>query len=118
METMKFAFRWQVEDQESGLEPIVTALSQLDSYLSEHPPITQETFSEMLSLAQKLESSKILDQVKVSTQFLDKSLSLLLSGGKILMFVLFFSDCREAVPGDTRITGGATRSFTEVEAPV
>ncbi|CAG0893196.1 unnamed protein product [Darwinula stevensoni] len=66
METMKFAFRWQVEDQESGLEPIVTALSQLDSYLSEHPPITEETFSEMLSLAQKLESSKILEQVKIA----------------------------------------------------
>ncbi|XP_076337007.1 puratrophin-1-like [Tachypleus tridentatus] len=75
LETMKFVSKMKVEQlSTSGL---VKMLKQLQDYLEDHPPITDEVFQEMLNLATKLENKKLLDQCKAASARCQETMELI-----------------------------------------
>ncbi|XP_076352622.1 puratrophin-1-like isoform X2 [Tachypleus tridentatus] len=64
LEAMKFVSKMKVNQPTSP--GVVTLLKSVQEYLEDHPPITYETFQEMLKLSTKLENKNLLDQCKIA----------------------------------------------------
>ncbi|XP_022246454.1 uncharacterized protein LOC106463042 isoform X1 [Limulus polyphemus] len=64
LEAMKFVSKMKVNQPTSP--GLVTLLKNVQEYLEDHPPITHETFQEMLKLATKLENKNLFDQCKIA----------------------------------------------------
>lgn len=65
LEAMKYMSRVKPEDSNSTEQSI----KQLRQYLMAHPPLSPDHFTEMLSLAKKLNNDKLLEQCKVCIIF-------------------------------------------------
>uniref|UniRef100_T1J0M6 DH domain-containing protein n=1 Tax=Strigamia maritima TaxID=126957 RepID=T1J0M6_STRMM len=65
LEAMKFVSRMKMEQNMAGSQ-LTQLMKALQTYLQNHPPISNDVFQEMINLANKLENDKLLDQCKVA----------------------------------------------------
>lgn len=69
LEAMKFVSRLKM-DQYSSPDQLLCLMKHLHRYLDSHPTLGEETFTEMIELAKKLENERLLEQCKVSRNLL------------------------------------------------
>ena len=62
---MKYMSRVKADDAQTP-DQTLQVLKHLQQYLMAHPPIAEDHFTEMLSLARKLANDKLLEQAKVN----------------------------------------------------